>query len=352
MSKKEILNRLLNDVNDKYDKRPGSFIYDALAPAAEQFNVKRNKIESVEEKLNIENLSGEELEQRVKQRSGIRRRLATHAIGKVTVTGTGTIHEGDLFETENGIQFESVETVEIVDSGEVNIQSTITGEQGEVPAESITLFPVTLSGFTNVINTEPTYDGFEKESDDDLLERYYEAIRRPATSGNRAHYAVWAKEIEGVGDVKVFPLWDGDNTVKVLIIDMNRHPASTELVETVQEHLDPGIQGLGDGTAPIGAFVTVESAKALEINIVVDVILSEGSTLAEAEQRAIESLESYLFDIAFKELFVSYARLGASILKTDGISDYSDLTVNGGTVNVDIDPEEVAILGTVTLNEL
>ena len=349
----DILKQMLDDVDNKYDKREGSFIYDALAPVSNQFVRTNENINIVKQKLSIENLVGDELSQRVKENTGvIERRQATRAIGVVTVTGTGTINEGDLFETENGVQFEGTETKEIVESGDVNIRAIVAGHSGEVSAQTITLFPVTLSGLTSVTNAEPTYDGFTQETDGDLLQRYYQHKRTPSTSGNKAHYISWAKEIEGVGEVKVFPLWDGDNTVKVIIIDSNRSPASIELVASVQEHIDPETQGLGEGKAPIGAFVTVESASALEINIQMDVALSEGVTLIDAQSNIEESLTNYFSEIAFKEDVVSYARLGASVLNSAGVTDYQNLEINGGTSNISIGANEVAVLGMVTVHEL
>jgi uncharacterized phage protein gp47/JayE len=349
-TKEKILLDMLDIIPEKYDKRPGGFIYDALAPVAEQFERVDQNIEGVKDKLNIENLSGAELTQRVKERSGIERNPATRAIGSVTVTGAGTINEGDLFETESGIQFRATETKIINESGDVAIEAIEPGSAGMVAADTITLFPVTLSGFTAVTNINPTYDGFDAESDIDLLQRYYDHIRTPATSGNKAHYKVWAREVSGVGPVRVFPLWDGHNTVKVLIIDANRQPASPELVAEVQEHIDPDIQGLGEGAAPVGAFVTVASANGLEIDVEIDIVLSSGYDEETVKANIEESITEYLFGIAFEEAIISYARTGTAILTSEGVEDYSNLEINGGTSNIAIDEEEVAILGTVSIN--
>jgi uncharacterized phage protein gp47/JayE len=349
-NKDEILQSLLEAIDAKYDKRPGSFIYDTLASAAVEFAKVEMSIEELESKLSIENLSGAELAQRVKERTGITRRAATRAIGSVTLTGTGTIQIGDLFETPGGIQFQSKETKSITDSGTVTIEAVVAGSGGIVAAGTITLFPVTLSGFTAVTNPEPTQDGFDEESDVDILQRYYERIKTPATSGNKPHYISWAKEVSGVGLAKVFPLWSGNNTVKVVIIDANRQPASLELVGNVQNHLDPNIQGLGEGAAPIGSFVTAESAVALEINISVTIVLSAGYTQQEATDNITDDLTQYLKDIAFVESIVSFAKVGAGILASSGVEDYSNLTVNSSTSNVTIGDEQVAVLGSVTVN--
>jgi uncharacterized phage protein gp47/JayE len=299
--------------------------------------------------MSIENLSGDELAQRVNERTGIGRKAATKAVGSVTVTGNGTINEGDLFETEDGIQFQATETKEIVNSGTVSIEALIAGVIGNVPANIITLFPVTLAGINTVTNPDPTYDGFEAESDADLLQRYYDRIRTPATSGNKNHYKNWAKEIPGVGDAKVFPLWNGDNTVKVIIINSERQPASAELVQQTQEYIDPGITGLGDGQAPIGAFCTVASALALDINVSFTVTLETGYTIEDVKVTVSANITEHLKEIAFVEDYVKYSQIGAIILNSEGVLDYTDLLVNNGTQNINIPSDNVAVLGGVTI---
>ncbi|MFD2614504.1 baseplate J/gp47 family protein [Paenibacillus gansuensis] len=350
MGKDEILKTLLASVSDKVDKRPGSFAYDTLAPVAEQVADLLQEIETAKKERIIDNLSGDELTERVRERTGLTRKSATYAVGVVTLTGTGTIHVGDLFETEGEIQFEATETKNIVNTGAVNVRAVEAGSKGNIPAETITLFPVTLAGFTSVSNAAPTQDGFDEETDEDLIERYYERIRTPATSGNRAHYLNWAKEVPGVGGARVFPIWNGPNTVKVIVIDSDKKPASNAIVNAVQQYLDPGMTGLGDGQAPAGAVVTASSALAKVINVSFTLSLTPGYTLSQATGNITDSLTDFLKQIAFTENIVSYARIGQSILSSEGVADYSNLTINGGNVNIAISNTEVAVLGTVTIS--
>ena len=83
-----------------------------------------------------------------------------------------------------------------------------------------------------------------------------------------------------------------------------------------------------------------------------DVALSEGVSLIDAQSNIEESLTNYFSEIAFKEDVVSYARLGASVLNSAGVSDYQNLEINGGTSNISIGANEVAVLGMVTVHEL
>lgn len=164
-----------------------------------------------------------------------------------------------------------------------------------------------------------------------------------ATSGNANHYKLWSLEVAGVGDVKVFPLWNGAGTVKVVIIDSNKQPASSEIVNAVTTYIEEN--------RPIGANVTVQSASALNINITATIVRDSNYTTEQVLTNVSTKITSYLKSIAFKQSYVSYAQIGSLILDSEGVLDYSNLTVNGGTSNITIGDEQVAILGQVVLNE-
>ena len=114
--------------------------------------------------------------------------------------------------------------------------------------------------------------GFDAETDISLLERYMIAVQTPATSGNIYHYKQWARAVEGVGNSRIFPLWNGRNTVKVVIINDNQQPASSELVKKLKTTLTHMGDKMKHGELvtekPLsGAYCTVKSAVAKDINI-------------------------------------------------------------------------------------
>jgi uncharacterized phage protein gp47/JayE len=349
-TRQKIHDEMFLDISNEHDKTKGSFIYDATMPAAIQFEKAYQELGKVVDELNIENLVGDKLEKKVNERTGMTRKKATKAIGVVTVTGNGTISIGDLFETESGIQFSATETKDIVNSGTVSVVCTQAGSIGNVPANQIKFIPVTIAGISSVNNQEPTSDGFEAESDSELLIRYFERVRTPATSANKHQYRLWAKEVTGVGNAKVFPTFSGNNTVKIVIIDSNKQPASQLLVDEVQNYIDPGGTGLGDGVAPaFGGITSVISALGKAIDISFTTVKDPAYTDAQRLESVKANITQYLKDIAFVEDYVSYAIVGSLILQSDGIVDYSDLLINAGTSNILIGSEEVAILGGVTI---
>ena len=351
---------ILNNISDEHEKSKGNLTYDIPAATAIVLNKTYDKLKELTDKVNVDNLEGEDLTRYVKQRRGLKRKLATKAKAILTITGEANINIGDLFETQAGTQFSSTQAISIVGSGTILAEAVIPGESGNVGANTITLMPVTIQGVVSITNIAPSYDGFAEESDAALRERYYEAIQRPATSGNVFHYMVWAKEVPGTGDAKVISLWNGDNTVKVVVINANKEPASSDIVNAVQEYIDPKgtfiaeenrwtLWGTGSGQAPIGAYCTVISAAGFVLNVSVDIMEEEGYLAEEVKTNIEENITAYLQAIAFKQNYISYAIVGSIIVQTDGVADYQNLKLNNTTANVNIGNEQVAILGSVTL---
>ena len=356
MTLEEKLEIMLSNISDDYIKIPGTFTYDMIKTYALAATTLEEKIERLWGMFNIYNLSDEDLERYVFQRKGVKRKEANAATGIVTVKGNGTVRENDLFETPGGVRFAAIETKVINISGDVKVKAVIPGSTGNVGANSITLIPVTLQGITSVTNKNPTIDGYDIETDTSLRERYLIEVQKPATSGNIYHYMQWAREVSGVGDSKVFPLWNGNNTVQVVIIDDNKAPASEELVKRVQEYIDPKGKngetwGTGAGQAPIGAYCTIASATAKNINVNVTVVLNSGYELQNVISQVKEKIKQYLKDIAFVKNAVSYSVLGSMILDIEGISEWTELSINGSYSNVSIGEKEVAVMGTVNVNE-
>lgn len=344
-----IQKELLSEIDDSYEKSKGYFLWDILKAVAVGMKNLLEKLQIVSDKLDIENIYGEERERFIFQRTGITRRQATFSEGVITVKGNGIVKKGDLFETEGLIRFKAVETVNVIEQADIIVKAVTAGAIGNVPMGSITKMPITIQGITSCTNHTATEGGYQQENDKDLLARYYERLREPATSGNIYHYKRWAKEVEGVGAVNVFPLWNGDNTVKIVIIDLERQPASDELVEKVQNYIDPNSTGTGQGQAPIGAYCTVESAKPKIINVSVLLHVSKYVVLEVIKKEIENKIIEYFKQIAFEQEYASFAQIGANILSVENVLDYENMTLNGLTQNITCQKYEVMILGEVTL---
>lgn len=342
---------LLDNISDSYQKTEGFPTWDLLRAAA--FGIKRlwDKIFKIEYLQDVDNLTGTDLERFIYQRKGLSRKAATFATGSITVlAGEGSITKGNVFSTASGIEFIALETKEVKAGDTVFIQAIVAGDKGNVAADTIVEMPVTIAGIAKITNTEPTVDGYDPEDDNSLRERYYEALREPATSGNVAHYRRWAREVEGVGKAKIYPLWQGDNTVQVVIVDDNGLVPSEDTVTRCQNYIDPDKAGLGLGQAPIGAYCTVTPALALPINVSATLVLDNTVPLEVIKTEIISSITKYLAGIALETEYISPAKIGNIILGTEGVVDYDNLLVNETTNRVDVPEKSVAILGSVVLN--
>lgn len=345
----DILATMLAAVPDSYQKTVGFPIYDILAAAAIRLGSTEELLEHIKALLDPVNLSGADLDAYIYPRTGQVRNAATKAVGILNVVGTGAIAAGDLFESAGGIQFEAAESVDIVGAGSVPIRCTQAGSLGNLPAGSITMMPVQISGIVSVSNSDPTHDGYDAESDAAYYGRFLARLQTPPTSGNVYHYRSWALEVSGVGAVQIYPLGHGDNTVDVVIVDSAGKPASSTLVKAVQDHIDPGSQGLGMGEAPIGAYCYVSSATGFFLALSVQITAISGSAQSEVTQSIKDAVSTYLSGIAFRQDFVSYAQIAAAILAAPGVQDFANLTVNGGTANISIADRKVAVLGEVNI---
>jgi len=339
----QILSRLLSKISDEFDKSVGSFFYDINRPVSDEIADIGLRTEEILKNGFALTAEGIYLDNKVAEQ-GIQRKPSTYSTVDVTVTGTpgASITEGDKVASDT-ISFTVSETAVLDDTGTATVMAVcdVPGKAGNVPVGAINRFPVTLSGLVSVVNKAPAVDGFDEETDEELRKRYFEKVSLPATSGSKYHYVMWAKEVSGVGDAKCIPLWNGNGTVKVIIINSEKGVASEELISEVAEHIEEN--------RPIGVDVTVESAAPLVIDISVSLVLANGVDIDNAKQSISESITKYLQKNTFSSTYISYAQIGGCILSCDEVKDYSNLLVNNGTENIAVDETSVPVLGVISI---
>ncbi|PIC72438.1 baseplate J/gp47 family protein [Sporosarcina sp. P17b] len=342
-SPEQITADMLNHISNTEDKSENSFVHDPLSAAATEFFTAYRNVEYIGGKIDIENLEGGELERFIYQRTGLTRRLSTFAEGKVVISGeAGTVIEEGALVSAGDVEFAVTESKTLDETGRatVNVKATIDGSIGNVPVNAINDFPTSVVGVVDVYNPYEITNGYDEENDETFLGRYYEKLQRPAKSGNKYHYEQWAKEVAGVGGVKVIPRWNGLLTVKVIIVDSVGLPAGVDLVNATAAYIEK--------ERPFGATVTVVSATSKPIDISATITLVEGYEVVEVKSRIASNVSGYLQSVAFKASYISYAKIGSIILETDGVLDYENLLVNLGTGNVPVGNEEVAVIGGVS----
>ena len=342
-SKELILARLLLNIPDEYDKSTGSFFYDTQKPLAIEHEGVYAKLDGILDKGFAATSDGVHLEHKVAEQ-GLTRKPATYAEGSVRISGTvgSAVSKGIKVSSDLAI-YTVRESAVIPSAGYITVvvRCDTAGAVGNVPVGAIKDFPVSISGLSALTNTAATTGGYNTETDDELRERYFEKVSSPATSGNKQHYINWAKEVPGVGDVRVLPLWNGKGTVKVIIINANKQPAETSLINKVITKIEEN--------RPIGAEVTVVTATAVNINVTATITLEGDAAVTAVTSKIETAINDYIKRAAFTNKYVSIAHVGNAILSVAGVLDFANLKINNGIANITTTDTQVAILGVVTI---
>lgn len=334
-----ILERMLDRVPGSIDKREGSVIYDALAPAAAELAQLYAEME-LQHRLGFGvTSSGEYLELRTAD-FGVNRQPATAAQRKGLFYGESQapldIPIGSRFGAE-GISYVARERLS---AGVFRVECETPGAAGNLYYGP--LLPIDfINGLVKAELSDVIVHGEDIESDDSLRTRYLHRVRNPSSGGNAADYRSWAQEVPGVGGARVYPLWNGPGSVKVVIFDSQMKPAAPVLVDTTKTYID--------SVRPIGAAVTVVSAAAKPIMLKAKVRLAEGYVLQEVTESLTSSVQAYLRSVTIDSDYVSIAQIGTILLRTPGVIDYSSLTLNGAAANVELASEELPDLTSVQL---
>lgn len=325
------------------DTREGSYTNDLVGPVALEFWKLYDSMKALIPMVYVDETSGEYIDKKAGD-YGIVRKQGTKAFASMHFIGSdgAVVPQGTVFLTSDGLEFVTAESVTI-EGGVAStlVNATEVGEKYNVTAGAITQQIVSISGLSS-INNDQAIGGTNPESDKSLVERLYNYLQKPATSGNVYHYEQWALEVDGVGGVKVAPLWNGAGTVKVLIVGPDKTPVDIAIVTQCTEHIEQ--------FRPIGATVTVISADGLMINVAATVIIESTTTKAAVQAAFESSLTTYLQSIAFDKYEIVYNRIAFMLLDINGVIDYSSLTINGGSANIIISDNQVPVLGTVVIN--
>lgn len=347
MSIDTIHNTMLDNIPNEWNKMQGYPLYDITMGFSFALNELDAKIKDVKNKQSVRNLSGSDLEKVIEERTGLTRKTGVKAVGRVKiVSGQGTVLKTDLFATENDIYFQSLEAKDVTAGDYVLVECTEGGIVGNVGTGTITVVPKTITGISQITNDEPTTGGYDTETDESLLERYFDRLRNPVNGVNTNQYIVWANSVAGVGGARCIPVWNGKNTVKVIIIGNDYKPASENVVKLVQDYIDPNKNGDGSGVATIGAVTTVVSAKTTPIKVTIKGVKFSGDVnTLKAEIK--DTIDRYIRQSAFNTDYVSIAKIGALIIDIDGVTDFKELKLNDAHDSIQIENDACGVLSGV-----
>ena len=373
---KYLMSQALSFVDDSLDKREGSIIYDALAPACYVLAGYYMQLYQVVKNSFAVTATGEWLDQRVKE-SGITRREATAAVkradftddaGQAAIVRIGT-RWSTVFST-NPITYRVTAQYEqngdpVAGAYELTCETLGTiGQEYTGP-----IIPVDfVRGVAAATMSTTLIPGRDAETDDELRERYFDEMSAKAFGGNISDYRNKTREIIGVGDLQIYPVWNGGGTVKLSIVDTAFRAASNEFVQEVQNLIDPvnasGVQGDGLGIAPIDHKVTVVAPEEVAVNITASIVLQVPYEVGQVQPAVEQAIEAYMVELRhdwatpneFNEyaLSVYASRITAAIVGVPGISNVTNVRLNGTAADITLQQtgqkQQIPVKGTVTLN--
>lgn len=362
----EILGRMLESPSlEAWRKEPGDFIYDAVAPTPAEVQLLQIGQDTILKNAFPQYAEGEYMDGHLEELGLTRilaipnqRALSITADAGVVIPAGYTASVVVLDDNGNPLEF-TVDATAAFDTARtitVPITCTSVGQYTNLVTGAQFILLPPIPGIRSITDAGTTVPGRDVETDAEAWDRYLFKVSNEDTGGNKNDYVRWAQEFEGVGKAKCIPRWAGNGTIKVVILGADYTGATPTVTQNLQKFLDPGAQGLGEGRAPFGAAVTVDAAANLPINIAATVVLRSSYNLETVRTAFMATLVEYLKSLAFtvdeltgKHYLVAYNQIGAALITTPGVMNWTSLTINGGTVDIAVGDVQAAIAGTVTL---
>lgn len=351
--------RMLDAVSSAVDKREGSIIHDATAPVSIELELMYAALDWF-----MKNTFGDTAERQFLIERALERGLVPYKATRAVVRGIFTpsaleIPIGHRFSCD-GINYAVTEKLK---SGSYLLLCETAGVSGN--KEAGMLVPIdNLSSLQSAKIEALTIPAIDDEDTEVFRQRYLKSFETQAYVGNIADYKEKVLSIAGVGGVKVYPVWNGGGTVKVVFCTSEFKSPDSEFVDKVQEILDPvPYHQKGVGVAPIGHYVTVAGVMEKTINIKAKISVKSGFVLSDIKPKVTEAINDYLKElnrgwkntqtISVNEftnigLIIRVSKIESCILDVTGVLDVEETTINGSKQNLQLGVDEIVKLGGLT----
>lgn len=358
-----VLERNLDRISDEFDKREGSVIYDAIAPMAIEISLLYSYLDFLFKNAFGDTANRYWLIERAKER-GIEPYNATKAV--IIGRFDAKLNIGDRFFIDD--IYYTVSKLQKEEKG-MFFYELICIEKGRVG--NLKGGKLTPTRTIRNLNLAEIYKlailGEDEEGTEDFRQRYFETIKSIAYGGNIDDYRKKVKDIDGVGLVKVIPVWNGGGTVKLIITDSEFKEPTSELISKVQEIIDPiPFHQKGVGIAPIGHYVTVVGAKLKKINITCEILKSRDSNLEEIKREVKSNIEEYFkgqrekwgtYEKVDSNIYVEndirLAKITSIVLNVDDVIDYETIKFTDTDKKIfELSEDELPVLGDVIVTEV
>ncbi|QRG68609.1 baseplate J/gp47 family protein [Brevibacillus choshinensis] len=172
------------------------------------------------------------------------------------------------------------------------------------------------------------------ELDDPYRDRLIERAQTEEGNGRANDYAIWARAVNGVGGATAVEKARNDLSIDVYITDINGQPATQAFAEQVRTALEKKRIGLHD--------LKVLPATVFALSVSVKLTLQEGAVLADITTLLTTRIKEYLkgrSQLVYQQI--------AALFFVDGVVDFTNYTLNGGTANLTVPGSQVVSLNLV-----
>ena len=346
LSYEDILKRLLERVPDTLDKREGSIIYDALSPCALEIKMLYLAIDDAISDSFADTASREFLIRRAAERGLVPRAAECAELRAVCVPEGLDIPLGTRFSMGENYYF----ITEKLPGNSYRIKCETAGASGNAIFGVMT--PVEyVKNLESFAAVEVLIPGVDEEDTEAFRERYFDSFDSHAVGGNVTDYIEKTTAIAGVGAVKVTPVWRGGGTVELTILDSEFNAASPELLARVQGLIDPEA-AMGEGLAPIGHSVTVDTAEKIPINISMRLDFDDGFSFEILRDEIENVISDFLLEFRKSwsdrnSFSVRVSQIESRLMGVRGIIDISDTKICGAASNIELTRLQIPVLGVI-----
>ena len=336
-----IRQRILDNINLNIDKREGSFTSNMISPIAEELTKAYINMGDILSLAFIEDNFNTFLDKRVSE-FGVYRKQGAKSTGEVKVEGEegAIITNGTLIKV-NDLYFTVLNDIELPNDNILYVEANEVGYKYNLLANTEFELVGKKDKVTKLINEVEFTNGVDVETDEDLRKRFIKVVNNPSTSGNKNHYEEWALEVNGVGRAIVYPLWNGNGTVKVMIVGNDNKPVNDEIIEACKLHIEENM--------PIGCQLTVITPNLLNVSIKANIQLKEGYDLEDVKLEFEAAINEYLKSVTSE---LTYSKIYGLLANHSGVEDITSLLINDNNINISISEDKIINISEVTLSEV
>ena len=336
-----IKQRIFDNINIDIDKREGSFLSNMVSPLSEELAKAYINMSDILSLGFIEDTFDTYLDKRVSE-LGVYRKQGSKAIGEIKVEGKeGAIITNGTLIKANDLYFTVLNDIELPTDNILYVEANEVGYKYNLLANTEFELVEKNDKVTSLINETDFKNGIDIESDEDLRKRFIKVVNNPSASGNKNHYEEWALEVNGVSRAIVYPLWNGNGTVKVMVVGNDNKPVLEDVRKNVEDHITENM--------PIGCQLTVTTPTNLDATIVATIELKEGYEMEEVKQEFEAKINEYLKSVTNEFTYSKVYGLLANII---GIEDIGTLTINGGNSNITISEDKIINISEINISEV